>query len=108
MNGEQVRGWVVRLPSRQRVKTGVKAARPGPDATIDPFDRLLTSIQLDEALRRLSPEHREVVIEVHFHGRTCADLGDELGIPASTARARLYYGVRSLRLILEENGGLSS
>ena len=73
----------------------------------DPFDRLLTSIQVDEALKRLTAEHREMVVEVYFHGRTCADVGAMQGIPASTARSRLYYGVRALRLILEENGGLA-
>lgn len=97
----------MRLPRRQRVKAG-EAPWPAPATVIDPFDRLLTSIRLDEALRRLSPEHREVVVEVHFHGRTCADVGKELGIPASATRARLYYGVRSLRLLLEENGGLAT
>jgi len=94
----------VRLPGRMRTK----AAEAPPVTLIDPFDRLLASIQLDDALKRLSPEHRELVIEVHFNGRTCDDVGKELGIPASTARTRLYFGVRSLRLILEENGGLAA
>ena len=73
----------------------------------DPFDQLLTRIELDEALRRLSPEHRQVVLEVYFLGRTCADLADDLGIPASTVRSRLYYGVRALRGILDEKGWLA-
>jgi RNA polymerase sigma-70 factor (ECF subfamily) len=73
----------------------------------DPFDRLLERIELDEALRRLSAEHRRVVLDVYFLGRTCAELADELGIPASTVRSRLYYGVRALRVILEEKGWLA-
>ncbi|WP_406291913.1 sigma-70 family RNA polymerase sigma factor [Embleya sp. NBC_00896] len=73
----------------------------------DPVDRLLDRIQLGEALQRLSPQHREAVVEVYFGGRTCAELGEELGVPASTMRSRLYYGVRSLRLVLEENGWLA-
>jgi RNA polymerase sigma-70 factor (ECF subfamily) len=74
---------------------------------IDPLDQLLERIQLDEALARLSPEHRQAVVRVYFEGRTCAELGQELGVPASTMRSRLYYGVRSLRLVLEENGWLA-
>ncbi|MFE6946592.1 sigma-70 family RNA polymerase sigma factor [Streptomyces chartreusis] len=74
----------------------------------DPVDQLLERIQLGEALERLSPQHREAVVEVYFGGRTCAELGEELGISASTMRSRLYYGVRALRLILEENGWLAS
>ncbi|MCT2590291.1 sigma-70 family RNA polymerase sigma factor [Streptomyces sp. N2-109] len=73
----------------------------------DKFDQLLTRIELDEALRRLSPEHRQIVLDVYFLGRTCADLAAELDIPASTVRSRLYYGVRALRGILEEKGWLA-
>ncbi|WP_307795502.1 sigma-70 family RNA polymerase sigma factor [Actinacidiphila acididurans] len=73
----------------------------------DPMDRLLERIQLEAALERLSPEHRQAVTGVHFGGRTCAELGRELGIPASTMRSRLYYGMRTLRLVLEENGWLA-
>ncbi|MFE6894429.1 sigma-70 family RNA polymerase sigma factor [Streptomyces sp. NPDC057694] len=84
-----------------------RAEPPEPVAEADPFDRLLMRIELDEALQRLSPEQRRVVTEVHLLGRTCADLADELGIPAATVRSRLYYGVRALRVILEENGWLA-
>ncbi|MEW2546742.1 sigma-70 family RNA polymerase sigma factor [Streptomyces sp. NPDC047002] len=73
----------------------------------DPYDQLLARIELSEALDRLTPQHREAVIEVYLLGRTCADLAEELGIPASSARSRLYYGIRALRGILEENGWLA-
>ncbi|MDI5961719.1 sigma-70 family RNA polymerase sigma factor [Streptantibioticus silvisoli] len=83
---------------------GPRARRTG---GADPFDRLLSNIQLDEALRRLSPEHRRTVVEVYYNGRTGADLARRLGVPASAVRGRLYYGVRALRLVLEENGWLA-
>lgn len=73
----------------------------------DPIDRLLLTIQVREALDRLSPEHRQVIVEVHYLGRTCVDLAAELGIPAGTLRSRLYYAVRVLRSILEENGWMA-
>ena len=106
-----VRNGVVDAARRRKVREG-----PGhtpwdgaaePPAGCDPVDRLLEQIQLGEALERLSPQHREAVVEVYFGGRTCADLGAELGVPASTMRSRLHYGVRALRLILEENGWLA-
>lgn len=75
-------------------------------STVDPFDQLLTSIRIEEALQRLSADHRQAVVEVYYHGRTCAELAIDSGIPASTLRSRVYYGVRALRLILQENGGL--
>jgi RNA polymerase sigma-70 factor (ECF subfamily) len=80
----------------------------GEDTTrLHPMDQLLERIQLEEALARLTPEHRQAVVQVYFGGKTCAELGQELGISASTMRSRLYYGVRTLRLVLEENGWLA-
>jgi len=74
---------------------------------VDPYDQLLARIELREALGRLSPEHREVIIQVYFLGRTCADVADELGLAASSTRSRLYHGIRALRGILDENGWLA-
>lgn len=73
----------------------------------DEVERLLSSIQLEEALNRLTADHRQAIVEVYYHGRTCAEVAAGLGIPAATMRSRLYYGVRSLRLILEESGWLA-
>ncbi|HEX7095790.1 MAG TPA: sigma-70 family RNA polymerase sigma factor, partial [Acidimicrobiales bacterium] len=40
-------------------------AEPGPDD----IDRILVAWQVEEALRRLSPEHRTVLIETYYRGR---------------------------------------
>ncbi|NYE44664.1 sigma-70 family RNA polymerase sigma factor [Streptomyces fulvorobeus] len=106
------RNAVVDAVRRRRVREGSdftswEAVTESPSG-VDSVDRLLERIQLGAALERLSPQHREAVVEVYFGGRTCAELGEELGISASTMRSRLYYGVRALRLILEENGWLAS
>ncbi|MFF1354447.1 sigma-70 family RNA polymerase sigma factor [Streptomyces sp. NPDC058297] len=95
-----------------------RAARPAPagqgeaesageSADVDPYDQLLARIEMREALDRLPSRHREAVVEVYFLGRTCAELAEELGIPASSARSRLYHGIRALRGILDENGWLA-
>lgn len=102
------RNGIVDAVRRRNVRAraaGASAEAPSVEsAQPDPIERLLLSIQVDEALRRLSPEHRQVVVEVYCGGRTCADLSKELAVPAATLRSRLYYGVRALRGILEENG----
>jgi RNA polymerase sigma-70 factor, ECF subfamily len=92
-----------------RRRTGRTVWLPGPGRRSggpDAYDRLLIGIQLDEALRRLGPEHREAVVRVHRDGLTCAQLAREAGVPVAVARARLYYGTRALRLVLEEHGWL--
>lgn len=47
-------------------------------------------------MRRLTPPHRQAVVEVevYFNSRTCAELAAEMGVSASTMRCRLYYGMR--------------
>ncbi len=103
------RNRVVDAVRRRKVRAGgIDVERvASSDQSADPIDHLLINIQVSEALRRLTPEHREVVVEVYYLGRTCADLADEKGIPAATMRSRLYYGMRALRLILEQNGWLA-
>ena len=60
--------------------------------------------RVEEALRRLTPDHRRAVVEVYYQGRTAAELAAELGVPAATVRSRLFYGLRALRLSLDELG----
>ncbi|MCP2281172.1 RNA polymerase sigma-70 factor, ECF subfamily [Promicromonospora umidemergens] len=106
------RNGIVDALRRRRVRWGPGGSSwddlSEPPAVLDPVDQLLEQIQLAEALRRLSPDHREAVVGVHYGGRTCAELAHELGVPASTMRSRLYYGMRTLRMVLEENGWLAS
>ncbi len=60
--------------------------------------------QVEEAIRRLRPEHRQVLIETYYRGRVARDMALELGIPEGTVRSRLFYALRSLRLVLDEMG----
>ncbi|MGW5498769.1 sigma-70 family RNA polymerase sigma factor [Streptomyces olivaceoviridis] len=105
------RNAIVDARRRREVRPAVahsqEAGREDADGGVDPYDQLLARIELREALDRLCPKHRKVVVEVYFLGRTCADLAEELGIPASSARSRLYHGIRALRGILDENGWLA-
>ena len=64
----------------------------------------LDSRQVQEAVRRLSASHRQVLIEMYYRRRSGAELASELGIPEGTVRTRLFYALRSLRLQLEEMG----
>lgn len=68
----------------------------------DPTERVLTRMQVEEALARLSEDHRAVISEVYYRGRTYAELAQELDVPAGTLRSRMYYALKSLRLALEE------
>jgi RNA polymerase sigma-70 factor, ECF subfamily len=57
--------------------------------------------ELDRGFRRLSPEHRAVLVLHFFVGLPIAEVAETLGIPAGTAGSRLHYAVRSLRAACE-------
>jgi RNA polymerase sigma-70 factor (ECF subfamily) len=73
------------------------------DAT-DRIDRALLCWQVEEALRRLSEDHRRVLIETYFGGKTYPEVAADLQIPEGTVKSRVYYALRALRLALEEMG----
>ncbi len=89
-----------------------RTLRPGPGAQPEAgavavesdIDRLATVWQVEEALHRIRPEHRTALVEVHLRGRAYEEVADSLGVPVGTVKSRVYYGLRALRLALEELG----
>lgn len=71
------------------------------------LDRVLEAWQLAEGLSALSDDHRAAIVEVYYRGRSVSEAAVELGIPEGTVKSRLYYGLKALRLRLEEMGVVS-
>ena len=74
------------------------------DTTEAEVERTLEAWQLAEALHGLSPDHREAIVEVHYLGFTVREVADRHDLPVGTVKSRVYYGLRALRLRLEEMG----
>ncbi len=70
----------------------------------DDLERAVQSWTVAEALDRLTPEHRAVLLETFYDGHSVAEAARRLGIPAGTVKSRTYYALRALRLVLEEIG----
>jgi RNA polymerase sigma-70 factor, ECF subfamily len=70
----------------------------------DRTDELLLSWVVAEALTQLSEEHRAVLLECYYRGRSVADASRRLGIPEGTVKSRTHYALRALKLALEELG----
>jgi RNA polymerase sigma-70 factor (ECF subfamily) len=70
----------------------------------DETDRTVEAWLIAEALGRLSPVHRQVLVECFYQGRSVAEAAARLGIPPGTVKSRTHYALRSLRLVLEEMG----
>ncbi len=73
-------------------------------AVPDEADRVLESWAVAEALAALRPDHRQVLLETYYHGRSVTEAAAVLGIPLGTVKSRAFYALRALRLALEERG----
>jgi RNA polymerase sigma-70 factor (ECF subfamily) len=57
------------------------------------------------ALRRLSTEHRDVLLECYFRGSSVADAAQTLGVPPGTVKSRTHYALHALRHAIDDLGG---
>ena len=97
-----LRNVIIDASRRRNVRPVVAVQTDG--AIEDQIDELLRSWVIEEALNRLTAEHRQAVVQVYYQGRSAADVALEFGVPESTVRTRLFYGLKALRLALDELG----
>jgi RNA polymerase sigma-70 factor (ECF subfamily) len=108
-----VRPWLWTV-ARRLVIDGVRSRRVRPPevpeqmlATVavdDDLDRALEAWQVTDALAMLTPDHRAVLVETYYRGRSVAEAAAALAIPPGTVKSRAYYALRELRLVLAERG----
>ena len=72
--------------------------------TADRTDQLLQSWLVADALAQLTPEHRAVLLECYYRGRSVAEAARILEVPEGTVKSRTHYALRALRLALQEMG----
>jgi RNA polymerase sigma-70 factor, ECF subfamily len=70
----------------------------------DGIEQALQSWAVADAIRALPPDHRAVLLETYYRGRTMAEAARVLGIPLGTVKSRTYYALHALRLALQERG----
>ncbi|MFE7773765.1 sigma-70 family RNA polymerase sigma factor [Streptomyces sp. NPDC057445] len=103
---ESMRPWLFTVGRRLAIDARrSRLARPaeiGDDilaTTADPADvtdRAVAALDVRAAVRTLSPEHRAVLVQIYFQGRSVAEAALALGIPAGTVKSRSYYALRQL------------
>lgn len=86
--------------ARHESATGQVFDQPVDDASSQVLDRWLIA----ESLSALSPEHGAVVKAAYYEQKPVAEIAARLGIPEGTVKSRLHYGLRTLKLILQEKG----
>jgi RNA polymerase sigma-70 factor, ECF subfamily len=70
----------------------------------DEIEKALDSWLVADAMSALSSDHRAVLVETYYLGRSVAEAAAVLGIPAGTVKSRTFYALRALKLALEERG----
>ena len=97
-----LRNVVIDLSRARAVRPGV--AESGVEPSVEPLEEALLAWQVEEALRRIGEQHRKVLIETYYRGRPYGEVAAELGVPEGTVKSRVYYGLRALKMALEEIG----
>ncbi len=72
--------------------------------TQDRTDAMLDSWLVMDALAQLSADHRAVIVLSYYGRKSIADIAAALRLPPGTVKSRLHYGLRALRLALQERG----
>jgi len=102
--------WSYRLLVRACYAEGRKERRWAPNLRLlpsaepieaDGSSTVVDRDQLERGFRRLSIDHRAVVVLHHYLGWPLDRVADVLGIPAGTARSRLHHAMRALRAALD-------
>ncbi|MEW2167355.1 sigma-70 family RNA polymerase sigma factor [Streptomyces sp. NPDC007084] len=107
---ESVRPWLLTVGRRLAIDARrARQARPPEvgDAVLDSAricadhaERSAATLDVREAVKTLTPEHREVLVLVYFQGASVAEAAAALGIPPGTVKSRAYYALRALRRVL--------
>jgi RNA polymerase sigma-70 factor (ECF subfamily) len=75
-----------------------------PAEAVERVDELLNRVLMEEALLRLSSDHRDVLVALHYRRFTVNEASVQLNIPSGTVKSRAFYAIRALRTILDEMG----
>ena len=102
--------WSYRLLVRACYAEGHRTRRWSPNlrlvsadepVTTDGLSSVVDRDQLERGFRRLSIEHRAVVVLHHYLDMPLDGVAETLGIPIGTVRSRLLHAMRGLRAALD-------
>jgi RNA polymerase sigma-70 factor (ECF subfamily) len=108
-------GWLYRIliraaadesSRRRRFAASVQNVRVEPNVR-DETRRVVDRDELETGFRRLSLDHRAVVVLHHYAGLPLPEVAAALGIRPGTAKSRYHYAMASLRASLEADARLA-
>jgi RNA polymerase sigma-70 factor (ECF subfamily) len=100
-----------KLASRRRRRSTEPLDDDAVDALEDAADGPETTLQkkqtasiVADALKYLSPAHREIVDLVYYHEKSIAEVANILNIPDATVKTRMFYARNRLAQVLVQHG----
>ncbi len=102
--------WSYRLLVRACYAEGRRSRRWDPHlrllphnepVAVDSLGVVVDRDQLERGFRRLSIDHRAVVVLHHYLDLPLHEVAETLGVPVGTVRSRLHYAMRGLRAALD-------
>ncbi len=109
--------WSYRLLVRACYAEGRKERRWAPNLRLLPEDEPiadggLSSVadreQLERGFRRLTIDHRVVVVLYHYLDMPLDRIAEVLGIPVGTAHSRLHHAMRGMRAAIEADARVTA
>ncbi|GIG03093.1 sigma-70 family RNA polymerase sigma factor [Catellatospora citrea] len=110
-NIDEVAPWLYTVARRVAIDSArARQARPVEISLVDAdqepvvadvFDRVVSAQLIREALPRLTPEHRNVLIELYLRQHSTSETALRLSIPEGTVKSRAYYALRALNALLD-------
>ena len=94
----------LRRDGRSTVVKAVDDLTAGEDAVPPMQEDRLSANLVTEALNRLPPQHREVIVLVGLEEMSYRDVAEIIGVPIGTVMSRLSRARESLKQILEDRG----
>ncbi|MFD4759554.1 sigma-70 family RNA polymerase sigma factor [Streptomyces sp. NPDC058439] len=103
---ESMRPWLFTVARRLAIDARrSRQARPAEVSDVvletaagaqDTAEAAVSALDVREAMRALSPEHRAVLVQIYFRGLSVGETARALDIPAGTVKSRSYYALRQL------------
>jgi RNA polymerase sigma-70 factor, ECF subfamily len=93
--------WRTRSPADEVIDSE-QTDLPDPAQSIE---QAAAALDVRAAIAQLTPEHRQVIVEMYYLGRSVTEIAQSLRIPEGTVKSRAYYGIRHLRRLLSAVSG---
>lgn len=77
------------------------------DCLFDTLERQEQARVIDQALRQMQPQEREILVRYYFHCQTVAQTAQEMDLHVEAAKSRLQRSRAKLKGILEKGGYFS-